>query len=153
MIEFSPESAAAYAGCVVGYVGVEFEAPPGLTDELEAKITRREQDFVSHYGESSGAELEALPVLSDYVRHFKRFKKSYHVLLQLVSAAEGKSIPRVSPLVSIMLTSELSTLVAYAVPGVDAAALRAQLDDMVTLIELTGGKPVITGPQVVSVGE
>ncbi|MFO7782284.1 MAG: hypothetical protein R6W94_11735 [Spirochaetia bacterium] len=225
MLEISFEFAAAYEGCVVGYVAVEFETPPEFTDDLEAEIARRERDFVSHYGRSSRAELKALPVLSDYVRHFKRFKKTYHVLLQLASAAEGKPIPRVSPLVSIMLTSELSTLVlssghdldvvrapltfrpgssdreiellggrsqalkdgditlcdgdttlaavvygqsvhgmiddattrailvAYGVPGVDATALRAHLDDMVMLAGLTGGRPVITGPQLISVGE
>ena len=225
MLEISSEFAAAYGGCVVGYVTVEFQAPPAFTDDLEAEIARRERDFMSHYGESTRAELKALPVLSHYVRHFKRFKKTYHVLLQLASTAEGKSIPRVSPLVSIMLTSELSTgvlssghdldvvrtpltfrpgssdreiellggrsqalkdgditlcdgdttlaavvygqsihgmigdattraiLVAYGVPGVDAAALRAHLDDMVTLVGLTGGKLAVTGPQVLSVGE
>jgi DNA/RNA-binding domain of Phe-tRNA-synthetase-like protein len=42
-------------------------------------------------------------------------------------------------------------LIAYGVPGVDAAALRAHLDDMVMLVGLTGGRPVISGPQVVSV--
>lgn len=64
----------------------------------------------------------ALPVLRDYARYYKRFDKTYHVLLQLESVVlKGKSLPRVSPLVDANFAAELETLVLTA--GHDAARL------------------------------
>jgi DNA/RNA-binding domain of Phe-tRNA-synthetase-like protein len=49
-----------------------------------------------------------LPAIAPYVAHFKRFKKSYHVLHQLESVAiKGKPIPRTAALVEAMFMAEL----------------------------------------------
>jgi DNA/RNA-binding domain of Phe-tRNA-synthetase-like protein len=111
VLTYSPAFAHAYAGCCFGGLEITFDSPPTFSDALKAEIARRESAIVEEYGEFSRGGLKALPVISEYVRHFKRFKKSYHVLLQLASAAEGKPVPRLSALVSIMLTAELSNFV------------------------------------------
>jgi DNA/RNA-binding domain of Phe-tRNA-synthetase-like protein len=62
-------------------------------------------------------------VLGDYVRYYRSFEKTYHVLLQLESIVlKGKSLPNVSPLVDANFVSELETLVLTA--GHDVAKLR-----------------------------
>lgn len=49
------------------------------------------------------------PVIKAYVSYYKKFKKSYHVLLQIESIAiKGKSIPSVNALVESMFLAELN---------------------------------------------
>ncbi|MFP4206583.1 MAG: hypothetical protein ACLFRR_10645 [Spirochaetaceae bacterium] len=223
MLELTPAYRAAYAGCSVGYLSLAFETPPTFTDALEAELERRSRETGARYGTSGRGELKRLPVISDYVRHFRRFKKSYHVLLQLASTAEGKALPRISPLVSIMLAAEVSTFVlcsghnldavsppltfdvasaertidlldgrtqalkdgdihlrdgdtvlaavvygqsvcgmmteqttrilyvAYGVPGVEEAKIRAALDDLAALAGLAGGGSTVVGSEVIAV--
>ncbi len=56
------------------------------------------------------------PVMAPYVRFYKRFKKSYHVLLQRESILQGKDLPQTLPAVQIMFLTEMQTgmlLAAY----------------------------------------
>lgn len=58
-------------------------------------------------------ELHELKIYSDY---YKRFRKTYHVLLQLESVAlKGKDIPVAPPFVQIMFMAELKNLLLTAV--------------------------------------
>lgn len=142
MLEISPSFAKDYAGCYLGYITVEYETPPAFTPDLEAELSRRERTIAERYGGLARAELKALPVLSEYVRHFKRFKKSYHVMLQLASTVEGKPLPRINPLVSIMLASELSTLVLSSGHDLDVVSTPLLFDTGHSdrEIELLGGR-------------
>jgi DNA/RNA-binding domain of Phe-tRNA-synthetase-like protein len=142
VLTYTPEFAAAYEGCYVGALSVRFEAPPPFTDALERELAARGSSLSERYGSYSRAELKALPVIADYVKHFKRFKKSYHVLLQLASAAEGKPLPRVSPLVSIMLASELQTFVLSSGHDLEVVSTPLTFDTGSSgrEIELLGGR-------------
>lgn len=58
-----------------------------------------------------------------YVRYYKGFEKTYHVLQQLESVVlKGKGLPGISPLVDANFAAELETLVLTA--GHDADRLR-----------------------------
>ena len=48
-------------------------------------------------------------VLNAYRAYYKRFNKTYHVLLQLESVLGGKSLPSVNPLVDACFAAELET--------------------------------------------
>jgi DNA/RNA-binding domain of Phe-tRNA-synthetase-like protein len=62
--------------------------------------------------------------MAAYQKYYKRFTKTYHVLLQLESSVlKGKSLPDVSPLVDANFTAEVDTLVLTA--GHDVAKLVA----------------------------
>jgi DNA/RNA-binding domain of Phe-tRNA-synthetase-like protein len=62
-------------------------------------------------------------VLAAYDRYYARFKKTYHVLLQLESIAlKGKPLPDVSPAVDANFMTEVETCVLTA--GHDCAQLR-----------------------------
>lgn len=61
--------------------------------------------------------------MAAYIRYYKRFTMTYHVLLQVESIImKGKNLPDVSPLVDANFTAEVSTFVLTA--GHDVAKLR-----------------------------
>jgi DNA/RNA-binding domain of Phe-tRNA-synthetase-like protein len=67
--------------------------------------------------------------LRAYNDHYKRFKKSYHVQLQLESIAwKGKSIPSVSALVEAMFMAEMKNLLLTAGHDLDIVQLPLLLD-------------------------
>jgi DNA/RNA-binding domain of Phe-tRNA-synthetase-like protein len=112
----------AHPGAVIGLLevsgAVNTQPAPALDErkrETEARLRQR-------YAEFTRQDLLALPVLSAYESYYKRFNKTYHVLLQLESIVwKGKNLPLVSPLVDSNFIAEVETLVLTA--GHDAARL------------------------------
>lgn len=87
--------------------------------ETEARVR-------AQYSGLTRPDFSALPVLSAYVRYYKRFGKTYHVQLQLESIVlKGKRLPDVSPLVDANFMAEIDTLVLTA--GHDVARLHGSL--------------------------
>lgn len=77
-------------------------------------------------------------ILKAYRNYYKKFKKTYHVQLQLESVVlKGKSLPNVTPLVDANFTAELETLVLTA--GHDADLLESP----VTIDASKGGESFI----------
>ena len=84
--------------------------------ETEANLRERYQRFTRQ-------DFLALPVMSAYERYYKRFDKTYHILLQVESIVlKGKNLPNVLPLVDANFIAEVETLVLTA--GHDVAKLR-----------------------------
>ena len=78
---------------------------------------------------ASKAELRALDRLQAYRVYYKRFKKTYHVQLQLESIAfKGKSIPRVAALVEAMFAAELKNKLLTAGHDLDIVEPPVTLD-------------------------
>jgi len=85
----------------------------------EARLRARYQGFTRQ-------QFLALPVMSAYERYYKRFDKTYHVLLQLESIVlKGKNLPDVSPLVDANFSAEVETLILTA--GHDADRLFGEI--------------------------
>jgi DNA/RNA-binding domain of Phe-tRNA-synthetase-like protein len=113
----------AHPGAAIGLLelsGIDaVHTPAGLGDrkrETEARLRARYQGFARQ-------DFSSLPVMSAYVRYYKRFGKTYHVQLQLESIVlKGKSLPDVTPLVDANFAAEVETLVLTA--GHDAAGLQ-----------------------------
>lgn len=83
--------------------------------EVEANLRQKFAGF-------SRADLLELEILQAYRDYYKKFKKTYHVQLQLESIVhKGKSLPNVSPLVDANFAAEVETLVLTA--GHDADLL------------------------------
>lgn len=110
------------AGAAIGLLelsGIEkAHTPAKLGDrkrETEALLRARYQGLTRQ-------DFSSLPVMSAYVRYYKRFGKTYHVQLQVESIVlKGKSLPDVTPLVDANFAAEVETLVLTA--GHDAAKL------------------------------
>lgn len=86
---------------------------------VEARLRQRYQGFTRQ-------QFLTLPVMAAYERYYKRFDKTYHVLLQLESIIlKGKNLPAVSPLVDVNFSSEVETLILTA--GHDADRLSGEI--------------------------
>lgn len=75
------------------------------------------------------AKLGEIPILQAYNKYFKRFKKTYHVQLQLESVVlKSKSIPNVAALVEAMFMAELKNMLLTAGHDLEALQLPVTLD-------------------------
>lgn len=63
------------------------------------------------------------PVIAAYVRYYKRFKKSYHVLHQIESALAGKDLPEGLPLIQALFLTELQSSLLLAAHDLAQSAL------------------------------
>jgi DNA/RNA-binding domain of Phe-tRNA-synthetase-like protein len=117
---------AAYPGAAAGLLVMDEVANPAAHPELEqrkAELTTRLRD---RYGRLTRADLVALPSVQPYVDYYKRFKKTYHVQLQLESVVlKGKPLPRVAALVEAMFMAELESQLLTA--GHDAAVVESPI--------------------------
>jgi len=96
------------------------------TRALDQKKKEIESSLREKFAGFSRQDLVGLEVLKAYRNYYKKFKKTYHVQLQLESVVQkGKSLPDVSPLVDANFTAELETLILTA--GHDADLLKAPI--------------------------
>ena len=125
-----------YPGAAVGILAMRGVANPEHHPALEQRKEELENElrarFVPHTGYFAGhdrAALKELPILAAYEAYYRRFKKTYHVQLQLESVVfKGKSIPRVAALVEAMFMAELKHLLLTAGHDLDALQPPIQLD-------------------------
>lgn len=141
-LEPTPDWTQAHRGALIGVLEITQVDNAVASPMLETHKRAVEQALRETYKDQTRADLLAAPVLADYVRYYKRFEKTYHVLQQLESIVlKGKSLPAVSPLVDANFAAELETLVLTA--GHDATKLRAPLQIDVsragdTMIQMNG---------------
>ncbi|OQB20802.1 MAG: B3/4 domain protein [Firmicutes bacterium ADurb.Bin182] len=62
-------------------------------------------------------------IVSAYIKYYKKFKKTYHVLPQIESIIHGKEIPDTLPLIQALLLTEIQTGMLIAGHDLDNAAL------------------------------
>jgi DNA/RNA-binding domain of Phe-tRNA-synthetase-like protein len=116
----------AYPGAAVGILAMGHVANPEQHHRLDQQKEQLESELRSRFANLDRAALKALPVIQAYNSYYKRFKKTYHVLLQLESVVlKGKSIPRVATLVEAMFMAELKNLLLTA--GHDLEVLKPPL--------------------------
>jgi DNA/RNA-binding domain of Phe-tRNA-synthetase-like protein len=115
LIQETGEWRTAHPGAVIGLL--ELSNVVNTTSPLEFYQRKRavEEELRRRYGGLRREDLNAVPVMAAYKSYYKRFKKTYHVLLQIESVVlKGKSLPGVSPLVDANFMAELETLVLTA---------------------------------------
>lgn len=88
---------------------------PAHHPELEKHKTELEEQLRSQFSGQDRAVMSNLPILQAYNTYYRRFKKTYHVQLQLESIAwKGRSIPSVSALVEAMFMAEMKNMLLTA---------------------------------------
>jgi DNA/RNA-binding domain of Phe-tRNA-synthetase-like protein len=108
---------------VVGYLAMHNVANPAEHAGLELRKEELERELRSRHGDCDRAALRELPELRAYHVYYKRFKKTYHVQLQLESVVlKRKPLPRVASLVEAMFMAELDSLLLTA--GHDLATVK-----------------------------
>jgi len=117
-----PES---HAGVLV----IRDAANPAQHFELNKIKTELEEGVRAQFSGQDRAAMSNHPILQAYNTYYRRFKKSYHVQLQLESIAwKGKSIPSVSALVQAMFMAEMKNMLLTAGHDLDLLQLPLTLD-------------------------
>lgn len=126
LIEPTPEWYSTHPDAQIGVLElsrVENQRPCVALEEQKLVLA---DTLRQRYGQLNRAEIIRLPVMDAYVRYYKRFDKTYHVLLQLESLVhKGKNFHQVSPLVDANFMAELETFALTA--GHDAKKLSGKL--------------------------
>lgn len=129
MLKVSQAWKTAYPGAAVGVLAMRNVANPKRDPALDRQKNELEDQLRSRFSDTDRATLKALAPIQAYDAYYKRFKKTYHVLLQLESVAlQGKSIPRVAALVEAMFMAELSNLLLTAGHDLEAVQQPVRLD-------------------------
>jgi DNA/RNA-binding domain of Phe-tRNA-synthetase-like protein len=145
MLNVTPRFIQHYPGARMGILAVARVINPPSHSGLEKEKNRLEAALRKQYGSMPRESLVTLPVMQPYVEHYRAFRKTYHVLLQLESIAQkGRSLPKVAALVEAMFMAELKNLMLTAGHDLDVVEGGMSLDlagegDTYTLI---GGQDV-----------
>lgn len=129
MIEISAAWRSAHPGAALGVLAMGDIQIPGHSTQLDQKKIALESQLRDIYGDKDRSSILEIPAMQAYTAYYKRFKKTYHLLLQLESIAhKNRSIPQGSALVQAMFMAELSSLLLTA--GHDLSHIEApiQLD-------------------------
>jgi DNA/RNA-binding domain of Phe-tRNA-synthetase-like protein len=105
----------AHPGAVIGLLELSGITQPQSSPELDQTKRETESRLMQQYQGCTRKDLISHPVMAAYTRYYKRFKKTYHVLLQAESIALiNKSLPEICPLVDSAFISEMETFVLTA---------------------------------------
>ncbi len=120
---------AAYPSAHVGVLAMRNVGNPAEHAALDERRLELEDELRARWAGGDRAAIKALPVMGAYDRYYRKFKKTYHVQLQLESVAlNGRPVPRVSALVESMFMAELKNLLLTAGHDLDAVKESATLD-------------------------
>ena len=93
-ISVTTEWRAAHPGAAIGLLGLSGIENARGSRELDNRKRQAEARLRERYRGWTRHELLSWPVMAAYVRYYKRFGKTYHVLLQIESITlKGKDLP------------------------------------------------------------
>jgi DNA/RNA-binding domain of Phe-tRNA-synthetase-like protein len=105
----------AHPGAIIGLLELSGIEKTASSSRLNERKRETEARLREQYKGFTRQDFLSLPVMADYARYYKRFDKTYHVLLQVESIVlKGKNLPEVSPLVDANFTAEVETMVLTA---------------------------------------
>lgn len=129
MFEVTPAWKAAFPGAHVGVLAMRDVANPAHHVALEKLKAELESGLREQFKGQDRTALSSHPVLQVYGEYYKRFKKTYHVQLQLESIVmKGKSIPSVAALVEAMFMAEIKNMLLTAGHDLDILQQPLTLD-------------------------
>jgi len=120
---------AMYPSAAQGILVMRGVANPEHHLALEQRKAELEAELRARFAGYDRAAFSALPSVQPYVAYYGKFKKTYHVQLQLESVVlKGKSLPRVAALVEGMFMAELKNQLLTAGHDLDSLRLPIRLD-------------------------
>lgn len=118
-----------YPGACAGILAVRGAENPPSHPALEEKKRLLEEELRARFAGQEREAIRALPAIQDYEAYYRRFKKTYHVQLQLESIVfKGKPIPSVAALVEAMFMAEIKNLLLTAGHDLGLLQLPVTLD-------------------------
>ncbi len=129
IFEVSGTWKATFTGAHAGVLVMRDVVNPAGHADLEHHKKALVEELRGRFAGQERSQLEALPPLQAYNAYYKRFKKTYHVQLQLESILfKGKSIPSVAALVEAMFMAEIKNMLLTAGHDLDTLQLPARLE-------------------------
>ena len=129
MFEVTTAWKSAFRNAHVGVLAMRDVTNPAHHTELEKLKAELEAGLRDQFKGQDRTALSPHPVLQVYGEYYKRFKKTYHVQLQLESIVmKGKSIPCVAALVEAMFMAEIKNMLLTAGHDLDTLQLPLRLD-------------------------
>ncbi len=129
MIIISDKIKKVYPKALLGILAIRNVCNPKKHEELDRCKLELENNLREKYAGLDKAYLKNMEPIKTFSDYYKRFKKTYHVLLQLESIVfKNKSIPKVASLVEAMFMAELKNLLLTAGHDLDAIDLPIKLD-------------------------
>jgi DNA/RNA-binding domain of Phe-tRNA-synthetase-like protein len=129
MFEVTSVWKSSFPGAHAGVLAMRNVSNPAHHIELEKRKTEIEEQLRSQFAGRDRAAIASHPVLQVYGEYYRRFKKTYHVQLQLESIVlKGKSIPTVASLVECMFMAEVKNMLLTAGHDLDKLQLPLTLD-------------------------
>ena len=97
--------------------------------DLDAKMSAIESEIRNNFSEIGRSAIRNLPAMQAYTTYYRKFKKTYHVQLQIESVAfQNRNLPRISALVSAMFAAELKNHLLTAGHDMSTVQLPIVLD-------------------------
>ncbi len=116
MFELSPTFKKSFPEAHTGFLTVTEFSTPAKDNMLAEMKQNLLEDIRKKYHGCDRKDLKKIPEIHAYTQYYKRFRKTYHVLLQLESAAlKNKGIPDGNPLLQIMFMAELNNLLLTSI--------------------------------------
>ena len=129
MLIISDEVKKVYPEALMGILVMKNVCNPKKHKELDKCTLELENNLRKKFTGLDRADLKNMEPLKTYNNYYKKFKKTYHVLLQLESIVfKNKSIPKVAALVEVMFMAELKNLLLTAGHDLYAIDLPIKLD-------------------------
>jgi DNA/RNA-binding domain of Phe-tRNA-synthetase-like protein len=129
VFEVTPTWKSAFPGAHAGVLVMRNVSNPAHHIELQKLKEKLEERLRVQFAGQDRAAIASHPVLKVYGEYYKRFKKTYHVQLQLESIVlKGKSIPSVASLVECMFMAEVKNMLLTAGHDLDKLQLPLTLD-------------------------
>jgi DNA/RNA-binding domain of Phe-tRNA-synthetase-like protein len=129
MFNITPSWKSSFPNAHAGILVMRNVSNPAHHAELEKQKLELEEQLRAQFAGQDRAAIASHPVLQVYGEYYKRFKKTYHVQLQLESIVlKGKSIPTVASLVECMFMAEVKHMLLTAGHDLDTLQLPLTLD-------------------------
>jgi len=118
-----------YPEAAVGILAMHNVTNPDSHPALESRKAQLEAQLRSRFSDYDRARLRRLPTIQAYDAYYRRFRKTYHVLLQVESVAlRHQPIVSVAALVEAMLMAELESLLLTAGHDLEAVQEPIRVD-------------------------
>ena len=129
MLNVTPSWKSSFPNAHAGILVIRNASNPTHHAELEKRKAELEESLHAQFAGQDRAAIANHPVFKIYGEYYKRFKKTYHVQLQLESIVlKGKSIPSVASLVECMFMAEVKNMLLTAGHDLDKLHLPLTLD-------------------------
>jgi len=129
LLIISDEIKRVYPEALLGILAIRDVCNPNQHEELDRCKLELENNLRKNFARLERSDLKDMEPLKTYNDYYKRFKKTYQVLLQLESIVfKNRSIPRVASLVEVMFMAELKNLLLTAGHDLEAIDRPLKLD-------------------------